>query len=324
MLSRRSALSVLGASALTPSQASAEVRSVRIGWLTAQTEASLAPYIEAFRGNLPSVGLIEGRNLTIDFRYGNDRLDQVPALASELVALGVKLIVAQGSAVSVLSRLQLPVPVVFVQSGDPVSAGLATTLARPKGNMTGLTFMSEELNGKRLELLREIVPGLRRVALIGNPEHPGAHLERDYTAKVAGQLGLQLDYYPTATRDVLAAALQTLAASPPQAISILGDGFALANRHAIITAATALRVPVISAWRVFAESGAICTYGPQLEACYRRIAYYVDRILKGAAAADLPIEQPSQFELVANQRTAAVLGLTLPPTILAAADRVLD
>jgi putative ABC transport system substrate-binding protein len=323
MLDRRSVLASLSAAAVPVPAALADER-VRIGWLTAQTAGSLAPYVSAFRASLGTLGLVEGRNITIDFRYGDDNAERVPALAAELVALPVKLIVAQGSAVSILARLRLPVPIIFVQSSDPVSAGFAFSLARPTGNMTGLTFLAPELNGKRLELLRDIMPGLRRVALIGNPEHPGSNLERDYAAKVAEQLGMRLDYHPTPTRQELAAALQALKADPPQAVSILADGFALANRKAIIEVATDFRAPVISGWRIFAESGAICTYGPQLEACYQRLAYFVDRVLKGANTADLPIEQPTQFELVANQRAARALGLKLPPSILAAADSVID
>lgn len=302
----------------------AEQRPIRVGWLTAQSEASLAPYIAAFRASLPSAGLTERGDISIEFRYGDDNVERVPALAAELVALPVRLIVAQGAAVPILARLQLPVPVAYVVSSEPVAAGLATTLARPIGNMTGLTLMAAELNGKRLELLRDIVPGLRRVALVGNPEHPGAPLERDYAIKVAGQLGLRLDYHATPSRQQLAAVLETLKADRPQAISILGDGFALANRKTLIDAATAMGVPVVSAWRAFAESGAVCTYGPQLEASYKRLASYVARILKGASPADLPIEQPTQFELVANPRAANALGLTLPPSILAGADVILD
>jgi putative ABC transport system substrate-binding protein len=325
MLLRRSVLASLAASALPASAVLADQRPIRIGWLTAQSEGSLAPYVAAFRANLPSVGLTERRDISIEFRYGDDNVERVPALAAELIALPVRLIVAQGAAVSILARLQLPVPIVYVVSGEPVAAGLATTLARPKGNMTGLTLMAAELNAKRLELLRDILPGLSRVALVGNPEHPGAPLERDYTMKVAQQIGLRLDYYATPSRQELASVLETLKADRPQAISILGDGFALANRKTIIDAATGMGIPVVSAWRAFAESGAVCTYGPQLEAAYKRLASYVERILvRGASAADLPIEQPTQFELVANQRAASALGIKFPPSVLAAADVVLD
>lgn len=323
MLSRRSLVTSVAASSFAL-PALAQGRPARIGWLTAQTSASLVPYVSAFRSGLSAVGLIEGRSIEIDFRYGNDNPARVPDLAAELIAAQVRLIVAQGAAVPILARLNLPLPVLYAVSSDPVSAGLAETLARPKGNMTGITFMAAELNGKRLELLRDMIPGLKRVALIGTPEHPGAHLEHAYAAKVAERLGLRLDYFPTATLQELTAALATLRNDPPQAVSILGDGFALANRALIIGTATELRIPVISAWRVFAESGAVCTFGPALEDCYRRLAYFVDRVLKGAQPADLPIEQPTRFETVLNLKAAQALGLTLPPAIMAKADTVLD
>ena len=308
MFSRRSFVAALATSVAT-SATLAQARPARIGWLTAQTPASLVPYIAAFRAGLPSVGLIEGRNIEIDFRYGDDQPTRIPDLAAELVAAQVSLIVAQGAAVPILARLKLPVPIVYAVSSDPVSAGFAESLARPKGNMTGVTFMAAELNGKRLELLKDMIPDLKRVALIGTPEHPGAHLEHAYAAKVAERLGLRLDYYPTATRQELSGALATLRNDPPQALSILGNGFALANRATMIDTATELRIPVISAWRVFAESGAVCTFGPALEACYRRLAYFVDRVLKGAAPADLPIEQPTQFETVFNLKAAQALEI---------------
>lgn len=323
MLSRRSLVTSVAVSPFAL-PALAQGRPARIGWLTAQTSASLVPYVSAFRSGLSTVGLAEGRSIEIDFRYGNDNPARVPDLAAELIAAQVRLIVAQGAAVPILARLNLPLPVLYAVSSDPVSAGLAETLSRPKGNMTGITFMAAELNGKRLELLRDMIPGLKRVALIGTPEHPGAHLEHAYAAKVAERLGLRLDYFPTATLQELTAALATLRNDPPQAISILGDGFALANRALIIGTATELRIPVISAWRVFAESGAVCSFGPALEDCYRRLAYFVDRVLKGAQPADLPIEQPTRFETVLNLKAAQTLGLVLPPAVMAKADTVLD
>jgi ABC-type uncharacterized transport system substrate-binding protein len=216
------------------------------------------------------------------------------------------------------------VPVVYVFSGDPVSAGFADSLARPRGNMTGLTFMAAEFNGKRLELLREIIPELRRVAIVANPQHPGEQLERAYSESAARQLGLTIEYFPTRTHDELSRALATMTAHPPQAISLFADGFAIQNRQNIIDFAMKHRVPVISGWPVFARSGALCTYGPRLSESYRRLAYYVDRILKGAKPADLPIEQPTKFELVINMKTAKALGLTIPQSVLVRADEVIQ
>lgn len=304
--------------------AQAGVRVARIGWLTAQRPASLAPYVEAFRAGLAQFGYVDGRNLVIESRYGEDAIDRVPGLAAELVKLPVDLLVAQGAALFEISHLRLPVPIVYAISADPVSAGFATSLAQPLGNMTGLTFMAVEFNGKRLELLRDIVPGLRRVTVVGNPEHPGAHLERAFSEEAGRRQGLAIAYLPTRNAEELTAALAAMASDPPQAISLLADGFAIQNRQAILDFALKRRIPVISGWPIFAESGALCTYGPRLTESYRRLAYYVDRVLKGAKPADLPIEQPTLFELVINLRTAKALGLTVPPSVLVRADRVIE
>jgi len=238
--------------------------------------------------------------------------------------LPVNLIVAQGAAAFEVRGLGLPVPIVYSMSADPVSAGFADSLARPRGNMTGVTLMAVEFNGKRLELLQEIVPALRKVAIIGNPEHPGAHLERAFSEETARRLGLAIEYRPTRTRDELTSVLTSIAADPPQAISLLADGFAIQNRQTIIDFAMRLRVPVISGWPVFARSGAICTYGPRLTESYRRLAYFIDRILKGAKPAELPIERPTKFEFVVNLSTAKSVGLTIPPSLLVRADEVIE
>jgi putative ABC transport system substrate-binding protein len=190
--------------------------------------------------------------------------------------------------------------------------------------MTGLTIMAAEMNGKRIELLQEIVPNLRSVGLIANPEHPGEPIERAYCEDVARRLGLALAYFPTRTREELSAAFRAMADRPPQALCVFADGFAVQNRNRLIEFGMAQRIPVISGWSVFAQSGAVCTYGPRLTASYRRLAYYVDRILKGAKPSDLPIEQPTEFELIINQRSASALGLAIPPTLLARADEVIE
>jgi putative tryptophan/tyrosine transport system substrate-binding protein len=331
-MKRREFIALMGGSAVAsaiaalPRNLSAEglAKSVRVGWLTAQREASLTPFLAALRAAFADLGYVEGRNLVIEYRYGDDDLERVPALAAELVRLRVDVILAQGAAVALIPSLRLPVPVVYVFSGDPVSAGFADSLAHPRGNMTGLTFMAAELNGKRLELLREIVPNLHRVAILANPAHPGEHLERDYTQEYGRQLGLVTDYFATTTREELERAFATMAKEPPQAISLFADGFAIQYRQSIIDFGMSRRVPVISGWPVFARVGAICTYGPQLTSSYQRMAYYVDRILKGTPPSDLPIEQPTKFELVLNLKTAKALGLEIPPTLLARADEVIE
>jgi putative ABC transport system substrate-binding protein len=315
-----------GATLIAPVMARAQhgERVRRIGWLTAQREASLTPFLAALRTAFVDLGYKEGRNLTIDYRFGDDDIERVPALAAELVQRSVEIILAQGAAVPVIAKLGLPVPVVYVFSGDPVSAGFADSLARPRGNMTGLTFMAAEFNGKRLELLREIIGGLRRVAIVANPAHPGEQLERAYTQEYGRQLGLSIDYFATTTRDELDRTFASMAKDPPQAISLFADGFAIQYRKSIIDFGLNHRVPVASGWPVFAKSGAIFTYGPHLISSYQRLAYYVERILKGTPTSDLPIEQPTKFEFVVNLRTAKALGIEMPTSILLRADEVIE
>jgi putative ABC transport system substrate-binding protein len=323
---RRGFLASAVAFAFAPRRAFAQgqAKAARIGWLTAQQESSLTPYLAAFRSSLADLGYAEGRNLVIEYRFGNDAPERVPDLLAELTKLPVDLIVAQGQAVSEIGQLQHPLPIVYVFSGDPVSAGFAESLARPRGNMTGLTFMAAEFNGKRLEMLRDIVPDLRRVAVVANSEHPGSELEWAYSEVVARRLGLSLEHYPTRSRDELKAAFDKMASNPPQAILLFADGFAVQNRQAIIEFATAQKIAVVSGWSVFARSGALFTYGPRLVDSYRKLASYVDRVLKGAKPEDLPIEQPATFETVINQKTAKALGLTIPATLLVSADELIE
>jgi len=311
---------------LLPTRAAAQGagKIARVGWLTAQREESLAPFLATLRDAFVALGYTEGHNLVIHYRYADDDVDRIPELAAELVRLPVDVVMAQGAAVSLIAKLSLPVPVVYVFSGDPVSAGLADSLARPRGNMTGVTFMAADFNGKRLELLREIIPRLRRVTLVANPAHAGEHLERAYTEQYASRLGLHIDYFATRTRDELNEAFMAMGKRPPQAILLFADGFAIQNRQAIIDFALSHRAPVVSGWPIFARSGALLSYGPHLASSYQRLAHYVDRILKGARPSDLPIEQPTRFELVINRRTAKALGLEVPPSILLRADDVIE
>lgn len=299
-------------------------KSLKIGWLTAQREASLTPYLAALRAGFGELGYVEGQNLTIEYRFGNDQLSRVPSLAEELVKSGVQLIVAQGAAVSEIAKHTLPVPLVYIFSGDPVSAGFADSLSRPRGNMTGVTLMAAELNSKRLEILRDIVPGLRRVAIIANPEHHGVNLERANSEETGQRLGIEIRYYATPLPAALDAAFAAIKADPAQAISVFSDGFAVQNRKVIFDFASEQRIPVIAAWSIFARSGAICSYGPLQSEQYRRLASYVDRIARGAKPSELPIQQPTKFETVINMKVAKSLGLSIPPALLASADELIE
>jgi putative ABC transport system substrate-binding protein len=320
---RRKLLLAAAAAIALPRLVVAQSRPARIGWVTAQRPPSLVPYVAAFRTALAELGFAEGRNLTIDFRYGDDDLGKVRALTEELIRLPVDLLVAQGASVSEVRELKPPVPVVYAYSGDPVAAGFCASLARPTGNMTGVTFMAAEMNGKRLELLREFVPGMRRATLLANPEHPGESGERVMAEGAARRIGLDVGYVAVHTTDELNASFAKMAADRSQGISLFADGFAVQNRDAIIAFAMRQRIPLISGWPVFAYSGALCTYGPRLEDSYRRLAYFADRVLRGARPADLPIEQPTTIETIVNLKTADALGLTVPQSVLVRADRVI-
>ena len=325
-MNRRRLLLASAALATLPRFAAAQpqARPARIGWLTAQRPPSLVPYLQAFRAELATLGFVEGRNLTIDFRYGDDDRGKVRALADELLRLPVDLLVVQGEAVLEIKFASLPVPVVYAYSGDPVAAGLAESLARPNVNMTGLTYLAVEVNGKRLELLREIVPGVRRVALLANPEYPGQASERANSEATAKRIGLDVRHVPARTSDELAEAFTRMSADKVQAISLFADSFTVQNRERIVAFAMRERIPLVSSWPVFAESGALCTYGPRLVDSYRRLAYYADRVLRGTRPAELPIEQPTTLETIVNLKTAAALGLSVPPAVLVRADRLIS
>ena len=296
----------------------------RLGWVVGASAASSVPFLDSLRAGLADLGYVDGRNLVIETRYADDKPDRVAPLAEELVRLPVDVLVTQGTATWTVVGLKSEVPIVFIFSADPVEAGFAQSLARPSGNATGLTLMSVELNGKRLELLREIMPATRRVAILANPHHRGEHLERRESEEMAQRLGITIQYLPVHDLAELEASFEPIRSGSPEAIVVFPDPLVIQNRQRIIGFAMAQRIPVLSGWSIFAHSGALCTYGPRLTESYRRAAYYVDRILKGAKPADLPIERPTKFELVINMNTAKALGLTVPPSLLARADEVIE
>ncbi|MBI5323584.1 ABC transporter substrate-binding protein [Bradyrhizobium sp.] len=325
-MKRREFITMLGsAAALWPVAAFAQQpRKRHLGWLTTAPAGDVSPFLDALRAGLAAQGHVEGRNLTITARYADGDISRVPGLAEELAKLPVDLIVTQGTATRQLISTSAAVPVVYVFSADPVLAGLAESLARPGRRMTGITLLSAEMNGKRLELLREILPQIGRVAIVASPTHAGEELERKNSIEMAEKLGIAIQYYPTPTTEALRAAFIRMTLDPPQALVVFPDPITFTNRRPIVDFANGLRVPVISGWADFADSGALCTYGPRLVESYRRLAYYADRVLKGDNPAELPIERPTAFELVLNLKAAGTLGIQFPPALLARADRVIE
>jgi putative tryptophan/tyrosine transport system substrate-binding protein len=321
---RREFIGALGVAAAWPLAAGALPKTTRIGWLTTASAADVSPFLEALRAGLADKGYIEGRNLTIAARYADGDIDRVPSLAEELSKLPVDVITTQGAATRLLQKVSTVVPVVYVFSADPVLAGIADTLARPGRNMTGISVMAIELNGKRIELLREIMPKIERIAILASPTHAGEELERNNSVEMAQRLGIKVQYFPTPNPTELRRAYDSMAADPPQAIVVFPDPVTFSNRGQIVAFGSSQRIPVVSGWADYADAGALCTYGPKLAESYKRLAYYVDRILNGEKPAELPVERPTVFELVINLKTAKALGIDVPPTLLGRADRVIE
>jgi putative ABC transport system substrate-binding protein len=321
---RRFLVSALAAGALPAVAVRAAAKAFRIGWVTTNTQGFTKPFLDAVTAGLVERGYTPGSDLIIEPRDANDVLERIPQIVHELDASGVDLIVTQATATRPVVASAGRVPVVFVFSGDPVEAKLTESVARPTGNCTGISLMAVELNAKRLELVRDINPNLKRAAIVASPAHPGENLEWANTSEAAARMGVELAYFPVLSTVELEASFAPLTSARPEAILALPDPVTTGNRNRIVEVATGMNIPVVSGWSLFAHSGALCTYGPKLTASYQRAAYFVDRILKGVKPGDLPIERPSVLELVINLKTAAALGLTLPQTVLGRADEIIE
>jgi ABC-type uncharacterized transport system substrate-binding protein len=295
----------------------------RIGWIAIGTTQG-SEFFDAVRQGLRQLGYVEGRSIIIEARWPADIRDRVPEFVRELLALNVRLIVAQGAVVPIVRRLIDSTPVVFGYSGDPVEAGLVNSFNRPGGNFTGATFMSYELNAKRVELLREAFPHITRAALLSNPLHPGEQRELKETEEGAQRLGIKLTYAQMRSAAEIEPAFERIRSAGAEGMIVLPDGLVMLHRKQIIEFAAAGRIPVISGWSEFAKSGGTMTYGPNLNAVFQRLAIYVDKILKGANPGELAVEQPTEFELVINLKSAKATGRTVPPLLLARADEVIE
>jgi putative ABC transport system substrate-binding protein len=292
----------------------------RVGVLVYGTHPD--PYIELFRSRMHDLGYVEGRNLAFESRYAKGEVDRLPALAAELVQLRVDVIFTVGTDVAALARrATATVPIVMVASGDPVRAGLAASLARPGGNVTGMTLLASELAGKRLELLKEAVPRASRVAVLWNPDHPDQ--EFNEMRATAQALGIQLQSLEVRGSEDFDRAFRVVARGRTDAIVAVSSRQTFLHRQQIASFALKNRLPSISGWAVFSEAGGLLTYGPNLTDALDRATAYVDRVLKGAKPGELPIEQPTKFELVINLKTAKALGLTIPQSLLLRADEVI-
>ncbi len=280
------------------------------------------PFLAAFRQGLRELGYAEGQSIVIEYRYGHGMLDRVPNLAAELIRLNVDVLVVGGTVAAQSAKALTPtVPIVFVLAGDPVGSGLVASLARPGGNATGMSNFVSELGGKQLELLKVAVPQVSRVTVLYNPANPGPALDR--TRKAAQALAVELQVLEVRQPNHLASAFSALTPWRPGALLALSDPV-LGNELAqLAKLAIKHRLPAMYSRREFTEAGGLLAYGPSFEDNYRRAATYVDKILKGAKPADLPVEQPTKFEFVINLKTAKALGLTIPQSLLLRADEVI-
>jgi putative tryptophan/tyrosine transport system substrate-binding protein len=307
-----------------PARAQQPAKLPRIGYLDAASISSEAARNRAFRQGLGELGYVEGKNIVIEWRSAEEKPDRLPALAAELVRLKVDVIVTSGSSVTRAAKAAThTIPIVMAQDNDPVGNGFVASLARPGRNITGLATLAPEISGKRLELLKEIVPKISRVAVLGTSSAPSNTQNLKETELAAGAFGMKLQYLDVLSPKDIETAFQAAGKERADAVLALG-GFVLASQRAqIAVLAVKSRLPVIS-WRSdFVEAGGLMSYGVSLPDLDRRAATYVDKILKGAKPADLPVAQPTKFELVINLKAAKQIGLTIPPNVLARADRVI-
>ena len=300
----------------------------RLGYLVAANLATSPHLHEAFRQGLRDLGYVEGRNLVIEYRSAEGKFERFPALAADLVALKVDVIVAANPLAALAAkRATGTLPVVFIRVGDPVTDGLVSSLARPGGNVTGLSLSAApEAVGKRLELLTQAVPGVSRVAVLWQPGGVPERTEKDLLREsevAARALGVQLQFFEARGSGDFDKAFSDMAKARMGALTVLPSTMFFNERQRLVDLAAKQRLPAVFFVREFVEARGLMAYGPDVSDAYRRVAIYVDKILKGAKPADLPVEQPTKFDFVINLNTARVLGLTIPQSVLARADQVI-
>jgi len=296
----------------------------RIGFLGGGSASANAGRIEAFRQGLRELGYVEGKNIVIEHRWAEGKLDRLPALAAELVRLKVDIIVSAGPTVTrVAKEATVTIPIVMAFDNDPVGNGFVASLARPGGNITGLSSLFSEISGKQLELLKEIVPRLSRVAVIGNSTNPGNAQALKETELAAGAFKVQLQYVDVLDPKDIETAFGAASKGHADAVLVLTSAVTNSHRKQIVELAVKNRLPAIYYTAEWVEGGGLMNYGASFTDLYRHAATYVDKILRGAKPADLPVEQPTKFELIINLKAAKQISLTIPPNVLVRADKVI-
>lgn len=298
-----------------------QAKGSKIGWLSGRLASD--PGLDRFLAELRELGYVESKNIAIEPRYADNKFDRLPALADELVRLKVDLLLAPSTIeAQVAKNATRTIPIVFMNAADPVASGLIDSLARPGGNITGMTNFAVVLAGKRLELLKETIPKLTRVAVLWDPQAPGSAQQWKESQLPARELGLQLHSMEVSSADKFEAAFKAAVKARSNGLSVTQSPPFLSNRKLITELATKNQLPAIYNRGDWIDTGGLIAYGPDNQEPNKRAAYYVDRILKGANPADLPVEQPMKFELVINFKAAKSLGLTIPPIVLMRATRV--
>jgi putative tryptophan/tyrosine transport system substrate-binding protein len=305
-------------------EAQQQAKVAKIGWLVTGSASGPRSLFPGVQKELRALGYLEGKNIAIEFRSTEGKLDRLPALADELVRLKVDVLVAATTPAAVAAKnATRTIPIVFFGSGDPVVLGLVDSLARPGGNITGFTTIAAVLVGKRLELLKETVPKLSRVALLWEPKSQGSEQSWKESQLAARELGLQLHSMEVSSADKYESAFKEAIQARSAALAVISSTLAASNGKLIADLAAKNRLPAIYPNRPYVETGGLMSYGPDRAEPYRRLAVFVDKILKGTKPADLPIEQPTKFELVINLKTAKALGLTIPPVVMMRAEKVI-
>jgi putative tryptophan/tyrosine transport system substrate-binding protein len=320
---RREFIRLVGGVAAWPLYAHAQPKPPIIGFLGPASAAAMSAWTAAFVQRLRELGWIEGRTVALEYRWADGRSDRLAELAAEFVRLKVDLIVTTGTAVPTLNKATSTIPIVFAIANDPVGGGLVLSLSRPGGNATGLSELAADLGGKRIEILREIVPGLTRLATLSNATNPVTASEMGQVQEAARTLGLEIMESEISRAEDIAPAIEALKGRA-DALYIQTDPLMNTHRVRISTVALGARLPTLSGIRAYVEAGALMSYGPNFPDLFRRAAEYADKILRGAKPADLPVEQPTKFDLVFNLTTAKVLGLKITNSFLMRADEVIE
>lgn len=324
---RRHLLALTGAAVTAGALASAQKAWAAervVGWISTESQETMSAFTKAFRKGLDSAVTRGGTTVRLIERSAPGGGEAVASAVADLQRAGAQVIVSQGAATLPVVRAKPSIPVVFGYSGDPVAAGIVESLARPGRSATGMTFMSIELVPKRIDFLRRVIPDCRRVALVSNARHPGEESEIGACRRAIEPQAIGLTVHRVQSANDLKPAVAEAADAGAQAMVVLPSALMVQNARMLSAECAARKLPLVSGWASIARSGALMTYGPNLEAAYVRIAQYVARVLDGASPAELPVEQPTAFELVINLGTAAAQGITVPPSLLAQADEIIE